>query len=120
MADIHLRRAHRLGLPGARELAARWVRMAQDKFAMQCSREEGDAFDLVRFARAGCTGELRVTPDSFELDARLGFLLGAFKERIETEIERNLDHLLAQEDPLHAFEQAVALREAAKRGAGKA
>ena len=31
-----------------------------------------------------------------DLDAKLGFLLGAFSRTIETEIERNLDDLLAQ------------------------
>ena len=40
-----------------------------------------------------CT--LRVTADHFELDALLGFLLGAFKDRIESEIVKNLDELLA-------------------------
>ena len=34
--------------------------------------------------------------DHFELDAQLGFLLGAFKDRIEAEIVKNLDALLAQ------------------------
>jgi putative polyhydroxyalkanoate system protein len=120
VADIHVQRTHRLGLPRARELAARWVGMAQEKLAMQCSYEQGESSDLVSFARAGCTGELKVTQDSFELDARLGFLLGAFKDRIEAEIEKNLDHLLAQEDPLLAFDQAVAPRAAAKRAGGKA
>ena len=38
---------------------------------------------------------MRVTADHFELDAQLGFLLGAFKDRIESEIVKNLDDLLA-------------------------
>ncbi|MBA4261594.1 MAG: polyhydroxyalkanoic acid synthase, partial [Comamonadaceae bacterium] len=37
--------------------------------------------------------------DHFELDARLGFLLGAFKDRIEDEIVKNLDGLLATQKP---------------------
>jgi hypothetical protein len=36
-----------------------------------------------------------VTGDHFDLDAKLGFLLGAFKGRIEAEIVKNLDDLLA-------------------------
>jgi hypothetical protein len=38
---------------------------------------------------------LTVTPDQFELKAQLGFLLGPFKGRIETEIVKNLDDLLS-------------------------
>jgi putative polyhydroxyalkanoate system protein len=49
----------------------------------------------VQFARSGVNGTLRVSADHFELDAKLGFLLGAFKERIEGEIVKNLDELLA-------------------------
>ena len=37
--------------------------------------------------------------ERFELDARLGFLLGAFKDRIESEIVKNLDDLLAKKKP---------------------
>ena len=40
-----------------------------------------------------------MSKDVFELDAKLGFLLGAFKDRIEGEIVKNLDTLLAQKNP---------------------
>jgi hypothetical protein len=40
-----------------------------------------------------------VSADHFELDAKLGFLLGAFKEHIEGEIVKNLDQLLAAKKP---------------------
>ena len=40
-------------------------------------------------------GTLVVSHDRFELKAKLGFLLGAFKERIEREIVSNFDALLA-------------------------
>jgi hypothetical protein len=36
-----------------------------------------------------------VAADHFDLQARLGFLLGAFSKTIETEIQKNLDDLLA-------------------------
>jgi hypothetical protein len=35
-----------------------------------------------------------VTKDRFELTARLGFLVGAFKGRIESEIVKMLDDML--------------------------
>ena len=108
MPDIHIQRDHGLGLPEARKLAFRWAELAQEKFDMACSYEEGKTSDLVSFSRSGVNGELKVTGDMFELDARLGFLLGVFKDRIETEIVKNLDQLLAQEEPLKALDVAVA------------
>ena len=108
MPDIHILREHALGLAQARELAFKWAETAEEKFDMECTYEEGKASDLVTFTRSGVNGELRVTPDSFQLDARLGFLLGAFKDRIEGEIVKNLDELLAQKEPVKAFDQAVA------------
>ena len=122
MPDIHIQRDHSLGLPEARKLAFRWAQLAEEKFDMACSYEEGKTEDLVSFSRSGVNGELKVKGDMFELDARLGFLLGVFKDRIETEIVKNLDELLAQEEPLKALDVAVAkvsARAAAKKAAPK-
>jgi putative polyhydroxyalkanoate system protein len=94
--DIHIKREHTLGLPEARKIAFKWAEMAEEKFDMECTYEEGKTEDLVTFTRSGVNGELKVTKDRFELDARLGFLLGAFKDRIEGEIVKNLDTLLAR------------------------
>lgn len=115
MPDIHITRDHKLGLPTARKLAFRWAETAEEKLGMECTYEEGKTSDLVSFTRSGVNGELKVTKDSFELDARLGFLLGAFKDRIETEIVKNLDLLLAEKEPLKAFDHALAKRAAAKK-----
>lgn len=122
MPDIHIEREHTLGLEQARKLAFRWAELAEEKFDMACSYEEGKTSDLVSFSRAGVNGELKVTPDRFELDARLGFLLGVFKDRIETEIGKNLDELLAHEEPLKALDVAIAevsAKSAAKKTASK-
>jgi putative polyhydroxyalkanoate system protein len=113
--DIHITRDHQLGLPAARKLAFRWAETAEEKLGMECTYEEGKTSDLLTFTRAGANGELKVTKDSFVLDARLGFLLGAFKERIESEIVKNLDKLLAEKEPLKAFDQALAKRAQAKK-----
>jgi putative polyhydroxyalkanoate system protein len=115
--DIHISRHHHLGLPEARKLAFRWAETAEEKLGMECTYEEGKTADLVTFTRTGANGELKVTKDRFELVARLGFLLGAFKDRIETEIVKNLDLLLAEKEPLKAFDQALAKRAAQKKHA---
>lgn len=99
MPDISLQRKHRLGLARAREIAWRWAEQAEEKFGMECTVEEGDREDTVHFTRSGVAGTLRVSADSFDIDAKLGLLLGAFQQKIEAEIEKNLDTLLAAEGP---------------------
>lgn len=95
MADIHIHRHHQLGLNGARKIAWQWAEQVENEFDMACLYIEGDDSDEVQFSRSGVKGSLRVCADHFELNAQLGFLLGAFKERIESEIVKNLDELLA-------------------------
>lgn len=110
MADIRIERDHSLGLAAARKLAWRWAEQAESEFDMSCTYEEGQDADEVQFTRSGVSGCLRVTPDRFVLDAKLGFLLGAFKERIESEIVKNLDALLAAKKP--AAKKAAAKKKA--------
>ena len=112
MADIHIVREHSLGLEQARKLAFRWAEVAEKKLEMDCTYEEGKSHDMVRFKRPGASGELKVSKDRFELAARLGMLLGVFKGKIESAIVENLDQLLAQKDPIYAFEQGLARHEA--------
>lgn len=114
MAEIHIERKHHLGLAEARKLAFKWAETAESKLDMECVYEEGRTSDLVSFTRSGVHGELKVTKDHFVLDAKLGLLIGAFKERIEREIVTNLDKLLAHEEPLKAFEKGVQEHEASR------
>ena len=95
MPDINIRREHKLGLPKARKVALKWAEEAEQKFDMECTILEGETSDTVEFRRTGVSGTLIVAPDHFELTAKLGFLLGAFARTIETQIEENLDKLLA-------------------------
>lgn len=96
MADIHIHRPHALGLARARKTAWSWAEDAETRFGMECTVIEGDDEDVVEFERSGVKGRLLVTKDAFELQARLGLLVGAFKDRIASEIEANLDRLLAK------------------------
>ncbi len=90
------RRDHDLGLDAARAVAQRWMDDARDRLGMTCACTPGVEGDTIRFERAGASGTVEVSSHCFELRARLGFLLGAFSERIEQEITRNLDELLAR------------------------
>lgn len=96
MADIHIQRHHHLGLGPARDVARRWTHEAREKFAMECTVIEGEVSDTVTFKRSGVKGSLIVAADHFDLQATLGFLLGAFSQTIKEQIEKNLDELLAE------------------------
>ena len=96
MADIHIHRDHSLGLAKARKIAWQWAEHVEAKFEMDCTVIEGETSDTVEFKRSGVTGRLVVAADHFDLEAKLGFLLGAFAKTIEAEILKNLDALLAQ------------------------
>ncbi len=99
MSHIHIHREHHLGMPRARKIAFKWAEEAEQQFGMVCTYEEGDDEDEVCFTRSGVTGTLKVNKAAFELDAKLGFLLGTFSKKIESEIIRNLDELLAKQKP---------------------
>ena len=96
MAEIRIHREHELGLPKARKVALKWAEQVEQEFGMQCSMLEGETSDTVQFTRSGVNGRLIVAGDHFDLEAKLGFLLGAFARTIETEILKNLDDLLAK------------------------
>ena len=109
MADICIHREHSLGLAKARKVAWAWAEQVEEKFDMECSVLEGETSDTVEFKRTGVHGTLIVAADHFDLNAKLGFLLGAFSKTIEGEIEKNLDALLAKS----------ASKAPAKKGAAK-
>jgi len=113
MADIHIHRDHQLGLPKARKVALQWAEQVEAEFDMDCTILEGETSDTVEFTRSGVKGTLIVAADHFQLDARLGFLLGAFSRKIEQEIEKNLDALLAKSAA------AAGRKPAAKKAASK-
>lgn len=121
MPDIRIHRDHALGLAKAREVAWAWAEEVEKRFDMECTVLEGDTSDTVEFTRPGVKGQLIVAPDHFALDAKLGFLLGAFSKTIEAEIEKNLDELLARSaaKPKPAAKQAAAKKAAAKKTSKK-
>ena len=96
MADIQIERKHGMSMAQARAAAFKWAEQAEEKFDMSCTYEEGSTLDEVSFTRSGVSGTLTVTEDVFQLQAKLGFLLGAFRDKIESEIVKNLDALIAK------------------------
>lgn len=114
MSDIRIHREHSLGLKKAREIAWQWAEEVEQKFDMECTVLEGEFSDTVEFTRSGVHGTLTVAADHFDLQAKLGFLLGAFAKTIEGEILKNLDGLLGK-----AAEGKKAVRKSAAKPAVK-
>lgn len=97
--DIHIERAHTLGLPAAREVARRWVRQVEEDYGLQCSYDEGERCDIGRFSRAGIEGSVEVSADRFALQATLGMLFSSFGPQIEAQLNKSLDKLLGGGTP---------------------
>lgn len=117
MADLHIVRKHALGLPAARKIAFNWAEQVENDLGMSCTYEEGRSSDKVCFSRSGVQGELQVTKDRFELDAKLSFLVGAFKGRIEAEITQMLNQLVPETATLAS--PPVARKSAARKTAAR-
>lgn len=120
MSEIRIHRDHRLGLTRAREVAWQWAEQVEEQFDMDCTVLEGETSDTVEFTRAGVKGRLVVAADHFDLEARLGLLLGVFAKTIEGEIQQRLDALLgaAGQPRAPAAKKAGTKKAAARRKAG--
>ena len=107
MADINIHRPHKLGLARAREVASSWTEEVAKRFDMEFTVIGGKTQDTVEFKRSGVKGTLVVAADHFDLQAKLGFLMGAFSKTIEAEITKNLDQLLAESSAAPARKTAA-------------
>jgi putative polyhydroxyalkanoate system protein len=98
MPTLHITRQHTLSHDKARAIAQQWALDAERDFGMETSLVMGtDDYQTAErwnFKRTGVTGSLVTKPQSFELELHLGFLLGAFQDKIKQQIEQNLDQLL--------------------------
>jgi len=91
VADLHIVSEHTLGMAAARQLALDWAQEMETDFRMRCTYQEGPLQDVVTFEGTGAKGTLQVNGTSFELDVKLGFMLGNFKDKIEAVIRKKLD-----------------------------
>jgi len=98
MPTLHITRQHTLSIDKARAIAQQWALDAERDFGMETSLAMGtddyQTADRWNFKRTGAHGSLVTSAQSFELELHLGFLLGAFQDKIKQQIEKNLDQLL--------------------------
>ena len=114
---IRIRRPHALGLARARKVAWAWAEQVEREYRMECTVIEGEENDVVEFTRTGVSGRVVVAADHFDLEARLGLLLGALGPRIEAEIEQQFDALLGAAAPHVPKRRAAAEKEAVAKAA---
>lgn len=103
MADIRIARRHSMPLKKARGAAENFAAQLEEKFELQ-SEWHGDT---MHFERSGVKGTLHLAKDQVTIEAKLGFLLSAFKSTFEGHINDNLDRLFG----------SAAVKKAAKKKA---
>lgn len=94
MAEIHIHRPHTLGPEAARQLARDWQTQAEQDWGLQCMAQTLEDRQQIDFERPGLQGQLRVSGEAFELRLTLGFLLRAYRARIEAELQQRLEDRL--------------------------
>ena len=98
MPILKITRQHTLSLAQARSIANQWILDAERDFGMETFSVMGTdghpTTERWNFKRSGVHGSLITSAKNFELELHLGFLLGAFQDKIKQQIEHNLDQLL--------------------------
>lgn len=87
MSRIDIRHDHDLPHARARKAVQEVANKLAERFEFH-SHWEGD---VLHFNRGGVEGAIELLPKQLRVTAHLGFLMSAFKGRIEEEIRRVLD-----------------------------
>ena len=87
MSKIDIRRKHGQSQKAAKAAVDKTAAAIAKKFGLQSSWDG----DTLHFERSGVKGKIAVSKTEVHVTAELGFLVGALKPMIETEIERQLD-----------------------------
>ncbi|MGH8082361.1 MAG: polyhydroxyalkanoic acid system family protein [Lysobacter sp.] len=87
MSSIDIHHPHTLAPAKARKA----VEEVAQKLAERFDVEYGWDKDTLNFSRSGVDGKIALQPNKLHVTAQLGFLLGALKGPIESEIRRVLE-----------------------------
>lgn len=115
MSDIKVVRKHRLSIPQAKKIAQK----AADELAREYDLESEWNGDTLNFSRSGVDGEMAVSAGEIRIGVRLGFLLKAFRHKIQLHVESHLDALLASSPEPTAEARADKAPARAAKPAGK-
>ena len=89
MSHIFIERSHEQTADEARRAVESLAQELTDRFGISYHWQD----DSLYFERAGVKGQIELEPGMVRIDARLGFLLAAFKYQLEQEIHREMDQL---------------------------
>jgi putative polyhydroxyalkanoate system protein len=89
MSVIEVSRPHQLDKSHAVKAADDLAKSLSDQFHVHYTWDD----QILRFRRTGVKGQLEVNPDTIHIRMELGLLLRPFRDRIEKEIHKHLDHL---------------------------
>jgi len=89
MPKIDIHAWHKMSRENAQEAADQLAQDLADKFSIDYGWED----DTIHFERTGVAGTITVDGKQIHILADLGFMLGLFKDKLESEIRRHLqDH----------------------------
>ncbi len=91
MSKINIRRSHASGLTKAREAADEIAGEMGERFGVT-SNWRGD---VLAFTHSAVKGQIEVSEETIEVDAKLGLLVSPFKSALETRIHEYIDRYLA-------------------------
>lgn len=87
MSKIHLRREHELTPKAARKKVERVADMLAKKFDAECAWKG----DVLSVTHPSVNGKVTVGKNDVVVEAKLGFLVAMFRDRIDEELVRILD-----------------------------
>jgi len=87
MSRIHLRRSHDLSAKAARQRVDRMAEALAKKFEAECEWQG----EVLSIEHPNVSGTVTLGKKEIVLEARLGFLLAMFRDRVDAEISRILD-----------------------------
>ncbi len=87
MSKIHLRREHDLAPKAARKKVERVAEVLAKRFDAECLWKG----DVLSVNHPSVNGKVTVGKNDVVVEARLGFLAGMFRDRIDEELVRILD-----------------------------
>ncbi|ALN91960.1 MULTISPECIES: polyhydroxyalkanoic acid system family protein [Lysobacter] len=87
MSSIDIRHPHTLAPAKARKAVEEVAQKLAERFDVEYGWED----DILNFSRSGVDGKIALKPNQLHVTAQLGFLLGALKGPIESEIRRVLE-----------------------------
>jgi len=91
MANIRIKRTHKLGTDNARAQVEAFARSLKEE--LQIDYEWNG--NRLMFKRIGASGTLEVSADSLDLDIELGMALSLLAGSIEQDINKKLDDALS-------------------------